>query len=161
MRASRFTRLSMNMQKLDKREPSIVNKVSKVTNFDYLALRTETNKLFKRVSQFLMRQGESKYLTVVFSDYMYKIDSKLNKTKRIIIVTETNLYQLSLNLSLIVKIPVKDISSITIIKSSSAVLALHVNQSFDFLMETIRRTELLLYLINICDNQAWPRPHLI
>jgi hypothetical protein len=47
LRASRFTRLSMNV---NKREPSVVNIASKVTNFDYLALRSTTNKLYKRVS---------------------------------------------------------------------------------------------------------------
>ncbi len=74
------------------------------------------------------RNGENKYSPLVFSDYMYKINSKLNKTKRIIFVTKKNLYQLSLNLSLMVKIPIHEITGITLIKSSSAMLALHVNK---------------------------------
>lgn len=70
--AGRWTRISMNA---NNREPSVVNVASKVKNFDYLALRTSSNKLFKRVSQFLQRQGESPHLSTVFSDYMYKIDA--------------------------------------------------------------------------------------
>lgn len=92
---------------------------------------------------------------------MYKIDSSLNKTKRILIATQQNVYQLSINLSLIVKIPIKDISGITLIKTSSAMLAIHVNKNYDFLIETIRRTELIVFLINIFDNNQWQRPELI
>ncbi len=104
---------------------------------------------------------ENKYPAVIYSDYMYKIDSRLNKTKRILLVTQSNVFQLSLNLSLIVKIPIKDITGITLIKTTSAMLAIHANKSYDFLMETIRRTELIIFLINITDNNNWPRPELI
>lgn len=40
-------------------------------------------------------------------------------------------------------------------------LAIHVNKNYDFLMETIRRTELVVFLINITDNNGWQRPELI
>jgi hypothetical protein len=90
-RASRFTRLTMSMNSssnpLTQREQSIISCVSKINNFDYLSLRSPANKLYKRVSQFLERQGENKWATVIFSDYMYKIDSQLNKTKRILLAT--------------------------------------------------------------------------
>jgi hypothetical protein len=35
------------------REATVISSVSKITNFDYLALREKTNKLYKRVSLFL------------------------------------------------------------------------------------------------------------
>jgi len=62
---------------------------------------------------------------------------------------------------LIVKIPIKDITGITLIKTSSAMLAIHVNRNYDFLMETIRRTEFIVFLINITDNNGWQRPELV
>ena len=40
-------------------------------------------------------------------------------------------------------------------------LALHVSKAYDFLMETIRRTELIVFLVNIKDNNGWDRPELI
>lgn len=40
-------------------------------------------------------------------------------------------------------------------------LAIHSNKKYDFLMETVRRTELIVFLINIVDNNKWPRPELI
>lgn len=92
---------------------------------------------------------------------MYKIDSHLNKTKRILFATQNNVYQLSLNLSLVVKIPIKDITGMTLIRTSSAMLAIHVSKAYDFLMETMRRTELIVFLINIFDNNLWERPELI
>ena len=40
-------------------------------------------------------------------------------------------------------------------------LAIHSNKHYDFLMETIRRTELVVFIINITDNNNWIRPELI
>ena len=74
------------------------------------------------------RNGENKWSPLIFSDYMYKIDSRLNKTKRIMLVTQQALYQLSLNLSLVVRIPIHEISGMTLIKSSSAMMAIHVGK---------------------------------
>ena len=104
------------------------------------------------------RNGESKFSQVVFTDYMYKIDSRLNRTKRILLVTEKNMYQLSLHLSLVVKIPLHEIKGMTLIKNSSAMMAIHVNNVQDFLLETLRRTELIIFIANIFDNNGWPRP---
>lgn len=73
------------------REPSIISKMSRVNNFDFLSLRTPSNKLYRRVNVFLDRYKESRS-QLFFTDYMSKIDSKLNKQKRILFVTEKNLY---------------------------------------------------------------------
>jgi hypothetical protein len=83
--------------------------LSRNTNFDYLGLRDESNKLFKRVSYFLDTNGEKQYDLCLFTDYMYKINSHLSKTKRILLVTDQTLYSLNLNLSLALKIPLKNI----------------------------------------------------
>lgn len=42
------------------REPTFITKVSKINNFDFLALRNSTNKMYKRVNQFLERYKENK-----------------------------------------------------------------------------------------------------
>lgn len=51
--------------------------------------------------------------------------------------------------------------SLTIIKSSSAVFAIQFYNSADFLIESVRRTEFLLFLINIFDNKNLKRPEII
>jgi hypothetical protein len=64
-------------------------------------------------------------------------------------------------LSLLIKVPVKDVKSITIIKSSSAVFAIQLQNAADFLIESVRRTEFLLFLINLFDNKNLKRPEII
>jgi protein involved in ribonucleotide reduction len=88
IRASRFTTLSKNFSNLSGlassgnknkdtpvREPTIIGQLSKNSNFDYLGLRDDTNKLYKRVSLFLEKNGEKKHSLSIFTDYMYKISS--------------------------------------------------------------------------------------
>jgi hypothetical protein len=54
---------------------AVVAKVSMNTNFDYLGLRDEENKLYRRVSHFLEKNGEKTTIIAIFTDYMYKINS--------------------------------------------------------------------------------------
>ena len=107
------------------RESSIIGLLSRQTNFDYLGLREESNKLCKLTTRFLEAQGENKHSLVLFTDYMYKINSHLSKTKRILLVTEKNLYSLSLNLSLVMKLPLDRLQRVTLIRNSSAALVMH------------------------------------
>jgi hypothetical protein len=106
VRASRFTRLSKTLMGpaltiVDRskkpspqvvREPTIIGQLSRNTNFDYLGLRDENNKLYKQMNVFLEKNGENRHALTIFTDYMYKINSRLNKTKRILIVTDLTLY---------------------------------------------------------------------
>ena len=159
IRASRFTRLSKNFSPnmLNKskqegsvvREPSFLGHLTRNNNFDYLGLRDETNKLYKKVSVFLEKNGENKHALSIFTDYMYKINSHYSKNKRLLIVTETKIYSAHLNLSLVVRIPIKGLQKVTLIKNSSAVMVLHAEGTTkDLIMETMKRTELIVYLIN-------------
>lgn len=54
---------------------------------------------------FLDKNGENRHALTMFTDYMYKINSKLNKTKRILIVTDMNMYSVNLNLQIVMRIP--------------------------------------------------------
>ncbi len=56
---------------------------------------------------------------------MYKITSKLQKSKRIVIVTDKNIYSLYLNMTLSWKLPLAKVKRITIIKNSSAMFVIH------------------------------------
>lgn len=85
----------------------------------------------------------------------------MNKERRILLITEQALYQLSLNLSVIVRVPLKDIRAMTLIRSSSAIMAIHVEGSFDYLLETVRRTELVIFLITSMDNKGLNRPGIL
>ena len=76
-------------------------------------------------------------------------------------VTEKHLYHISMNISLILQIALKDIQGITVIKTSSSVFVLHLKSGFEVLMETIRRTELIIFIISMFDKEGLPRPNLI
>lgn len=169
IRASRFTRMSINkganLSIIGKkkqnvvREPTIIGQLSRNTNFDYLGLLDEDNKLNRKLKEFLLKNGENGKPVVLFSDYMYKITSKLGKAKRILLITDQNMYSLYLNLTLALKIPLGNLSRITIVRNSSAILCLHtLSGTKDFLLESLKRTELIVYLINQMDRLKLPRP---
>ena len=66
-----------------------------------------------------------------------------------------------MSVGLILTVALKDITGITVIKTSSSVFVLHVNNQFDFLMESIRRTELLIFIITMMDKEGIQRPKLV
>ena len=116
----------------------------------------------RKLKEFLIKNGENGNPMVLFSDYMYKITSKLAKTKRILLVTDQNIYALYLNLTLALKIPLAILSRITIIRNSSAILCLHaISGNRDFLLESLKRTELIVYLINQMDKLKMNRPEIV
>jgi len=96
---------------------------------------------------------------------MYKITSKLAKAKRILLVTDQSIYSLYLNMTLQLKIPLSNLSRITIIRNSSAILCLHTQsgekKELDFLLESLKRTELIVYLINQMDRLKINRPTIV
>ena len=52
----------------------------------------------------------------------------------------------------------------TLVKSSSAILVLHMDPSTelsDLMLETLKRTELLLFLCTTLDRLSLPRPALV
>jgi Unconventional myosin tail, actin- and lipid-binding len=91
---------------------------------------------------------------------MYKINSTLSKTKRILIITAENLYSVNLNLTLARRIPLGLIAKMTIIRNSSAILVIHPVGGKDFLLESMKRTELIMFLVNQCDNLKIARPQI-
>ena len=116
----------------------------------------------RKLKEFLINNGENRNPVILFSDYMYKITSKLAKAKRILLVTDQNIYALYLNMTLAIKIPLSILSRITIIRNSSAILCLHsISGNRDLLLESLKRTELIVYLINQMDRLKVKRPEIV
>lgn len=146
------------------REQSIINRISKIKNFDFLALRSIDNKNYKRVSKILERYDE-KPIGVregmeVFSEYIQKIDTAYNKHKRKIMITSAALYQLSKNFSVVVRVPLENIKGLTLIKKSATVMAIHCPSSFDHLIEIVRRTEIVMFLMHMFETRKLPKPKI-
>ena len=102
------------------RDQSIINKISKIRNFDFLALRSKENKNYKRISRILERYDEKptgvREGTECFTEYIKKIDTSYKRHKRKILITSGALYQLSKNYSVVVRVPLENIKAITLIK---------------------------------------------
>lgn len=144
------------------RENSVINKISKIKNFDFLGLRNKDNKYYKRVIRILERYKEMPMGVQdgmeCFTEYIYKIDTSYNKHKRKILITSHALYQLSKNFSVVYRVPLETIKAMTLIKKSASVIAIHCPGSFDHLIEIVRRTELVMFLMHMCDVRKLKKP---
>ena len=76
----------------------------------------------------------------------------MSKTKRFLVVTEQNLYCLRENFSTKMQIGLKNITKIFLIKTNSSVMALSQardqSNEVDILIESVKRTELLFFILN-------------
>lgn len=93
---------------------------------------------------------------MIFSDYAYQINDKLKKSKRLILITEESLFCLRNNryLTLLLRIPLKYIVKMTLIRKSSALMCISFTNSSDntgfssdFLIETLKRTEMIFFIL--------------
>lgn len=66
-----------------------------------------------------------------------------------------------MNLSLALRIPITNIVKLTLIRNSSAVLVIHPAEGKDLILETMKRTEFIIYLISIFDKLQQPRPQIV
>jgi len=70
------------------------------------------------------------------------------------------MYQLSKNFSVVTRVPLENIKGMTLIKKSATVIAIHCPGSFDHLIEIIRRTELVMFLMHMFDARKIPKPKI-
>lgn len=85
---------------------TMIGKVSMKTNFDHLAIREVHHKGYKKVCGVIRSKNQKIDAELVFSDYMYKTDANLTKSRVIVLVTDLNLWVLKVdNYALINYIP--------------------------------------------------------
>jgi hypothetical protein len=106
------------------REPTILGKFNSLTNFDNLGMRNQSNKFYVKLNAVLAKYGENMNPRQVFTEQIMQIDSKMNKTKRLLVVTEQSLFCLRENFSTKLRLELKNIAKVFLIKSNSSVLAL-------------------------------------
>jgi hypothetical protein len=104
------------------RDPTIIERIKKVSDFDSLGLKDKAHRFHAKLTTVLKGQGDS-LTPEVFSDYMYKINSKIKKQKKIVLVTEQSFYCLSSQrLRIEARIPLSKINRVSLIKNSSALM---------------------------------------
>lgn len=113
----------------------------------------------------LSKYSEDLNSNIIFTEQMYQIDSKMNKTKRLLVVTEHNFYCLRENFSTKLKIELKNINKVFLIKTNSSVVALSQakdsSNEVDILIETVKRTELFFFILNQFEIFGWQKPKLL
>lgn len=144
------------------RDQSIINRISKIKNFDFLGLRSKDNKYFKRVTKILERYSDKANSegSEWFTEYIKKIDTDFKEHKRKIMITRSAVYQLSKNFSVVNRVPLETIKGMTLIKKSATLLAIHCPGSYDHLIEIIRRTELVMFLMHMFDVRKLTKPKI-
>lgn len=144
----------------------MVERMKTLNDFDYLGVRNPSSKLHLKAKNVLTKSKES-ISGNLFSDRIFVINAKLKKEKRILIITETGtLYILSRNrLRLIFRIPLTDLKKLTLIKSSSALVQLSYvlkgGEGNRVLVETLKRTEFIVFVTRLADRYKWEKPKLI
>lgn len=76
---------------------SFISTKSQKLNFDHLALRDQAHKAYKKINQILEKYEKKTYSKMVFSDYLYKYNVELQKTRVIMLITDNSLFLLSMN----------------------------------------------------------------
>ena len=144
------------------RDQSIINRISKIKNFDFLGLRSKDNKYFKRVTKILERYSDKANSegSEWFTEYIKKIDTDFKEHKRKIMITRSAVYQLSKNFSVVNRVPLETIKGMTLIKKSATLIAIHCPGSYDHLIEIIRRTELVMFLMHMFDVRKLTKPKI-
>ena len=94
-----------------------------------------------------------------------QIDPRMNKTKRILVVTEQNLYCLRENFSTKLQLGLKNITKMFLIKNNSSVMALSQakdqSNEVELLIESVKRTELLFFILNQMEIYGLPKPKVL
>ena len=90
---------------------------------------------------------------MIFSDYMHKYSANLTKTKVIVLLTDGGVYILNVkDYKLINYMNLEKLESILTIQTNSSIFALNFKGDHALLLESIRRTEVLIYLLNNAQN---------
>ena len=134
------------------REPTILGRLSSLTNFDYLGMKNPSSKLFPKLNAVLQKNNEDQNTKVIFTEQIFQIDSKMRKNKRIMVVTQHSFYCLRENFTIKMKVELKNITKVFLIKANSSLVAFSKSKEssneVDILIETVKRTELFFFMLD-------------
>eukprot|EP00298_Acanthocystis_sp_HF-20_P007658 c17198_g1_i1.p1 GENE.c17198_g1_i1~~c17198_g1_i1.p1 ORF type:complete len:215 (-),score=48.09 c17198_g1_i1:96-740(-) len=112
---------------------------------DYLGLSTS-----KVVNERISKSGDKQ---ILFADYAIKVNRKNKMQKRLIIITDNALYNMDpTNYKVKRRIPIVDIGSISMSNLPDNFFAIHVPSEYDYLMVSVRKTEIVTLLMREYEN---------
>jgi hypothetical protein len=128
-------------------------------------MRNQTNKQYVKLNGVLSKYGENLNSKTIFTEQIMQIDPKMNKTKRILVVTEQNLYCLRENFTTKLQLGLKNITKMFLIKNNSSVMAISQardqSNEVEILVESVKRTELLFFILNQMETYGLPKPKVL
>ena len=135
---------------------TIIGKMYMKTNYDDLGLRDPAHKAYKKINGIIRNKSQPTEADMVFSDYMYKTDASLKKSRIIMMITDQNLWVMRVeDYALINHVSLTELRSIIMVTTNSSVFALNFGNntsSFALFLESVRRTELVLFLLSTCET---------
>jgi len=107
---------------------------------DYLSLATNQS-----IVKILAKSNEQ---TVAFSDVVIKINKRNKMQERILLITESGLYNIDPGSYKVKRrIPLRDIGSISLSKLPDNFFAIHVPSEYDYLLVSNKKTEIVTKLV--------------
>ena len=138
-----------------------MTKFSRKKNFDHLNLRNEINYItFKKISSLIKAKGENTISPYVFSDFIHQLDKNMKKTELMILITDQSMYLLKVsNYNVMYHVKLAYLTKVVSIVNNSSIFALNFagveikpNGEQAFLFDSVRRSELIVFIKNVCAN---------
>ena len=135
--ASSIQQSALKEKNIYERRSQEVHNVAK----DYLEL------LNKPYVQDILAKYKDPADSAVFSDLIYKISSRQKSHQRKLLITSKALYEIGHKTNLLKrKIPLALIYKVSISEKSGLLMQLHVRGQLDYLMNSFKRTNLVLFI---------------
>jgi Unconventional myosin tail, actin- and lipid-binding len=113
---------------------------------DYLALRRRDHKNFNLVNHVLMDFNDAD-TTEVFSDNVQLFDNSMKPVDSVMLVTQTGIYLFNKKLDFQKRVYLKQIKTMVLIKTNASIFLLKLDKELPLLLQSFRRTELVVYLL--------------
>ena len=147
---SEMTKQSQTLKK------TIIGKMYMKTSYDDLGLRDPASRAYRKITGIIRNKSQPTEADMVFSDYMYKTDASLNKRRVIMLVTDQNLWVMRVeDYALVNRVSLTQLRSVVLVTTNSSVFALNFGNetsSFALFLESVRRTEFVLFLLSTCET---------
>ena len=155
----------------------MISHVSNRMNFDHLSLFDTSNKGYSNIIRILDSLDENRKPQLAFSDEMHVFNGSSKKSV-LIIITDNLFLILSKKFSLVRKLSLTELKSIVSITSNSSIMSLKFRAARrdtvaenikstedkktnkDIILETYRRSEFIVFLLNSASINDRPKPNL-
>eukprot|EP01016_Furgasonia_blochmanni_P005651 TRINITY_DN1220_c0_g1_i19.p1 TRINITY_DN1220_c0_g1~~TRINITY_DN1220_c0_g1_i19.p1 ORF type:complete len:516 (+),score=69.59 TRINITY_DN1220_c0_g1_i19:66-1613(+) len=129
-----------------------------ISAYDYLGLRENQQiiKMLRKYGELKDDGGDLSVALKVFSDFMYRINHREHKELRVLFITSQALYNLhpKKDYEVVRRIDLKKIHRVSLFETSPSLCAIHVEEEYDYLVQTYRRQNMLIFLKEMFERRG-------